>query len=324
MDHHVKQGANTVCIKKNFFYNGKLIASVKQGAQQLRILRASDTPLAQTGSPAASDVTLFASNDSRSISAARQRSHPHAISYSPYGYCPVQKSPVALGFNGERHETSGLYLLGNGNRAYSPVLMRFMSPDRVGVFIPGNSNSYAYVAGDPINHYDPSGNIPLPIKPILKSGNSHKNSTSHARKVTFSNEVTIREHFKSELLTAKVDFFKSQKAFTNFETNEHLHDPSPINHDTLDEYGISALNNGVKLLTAYKDEINSTNDPSYEHTKNNHSREATRVEEKLNHTFFTLTDHLPRLLQPNISESGIHLRDRIFVSIINYVRQAKN
>ena len=63
-----------------------------------------------------------------------------------------------LGFNGERLDPiSGHYHLGNGYRAYNPVLMRFTCPDSWSPFGDGGINPYAYCAGDPVNRTDPSG-----------------------------------------------------------------------------------------------------------------------------------------------------------------------
>ena len=63
-----------------------------------------------------------------------------------------------LGFNGERLDPiSGHYHLGNGYRAYNPVLMRFTCPDSWSPFGDGGINPYAYCAGDPVNRADPSG-----------------------------------------------------------------------------------------------------------------------------------------------------------------------
>lgn len=63
-----------------------------------------------------------------------------------------------LGFNGERLDpVSGTTHLGNGYRAYNPVLMRFDCPDSWSPFGEGGINPYVYCAGDPVNHADPSG-----------------------------------------------------------------------------------------------------------------------------------------------------------------------
>lgn len=78
--------------------------------------------------------------------------------WSPYGSGkPSDRLP---GFNGERVDpVSGTYHLGNGYRAYNPVLMRFNCPDSLSPFGAGGINPYAYCAGDPINHTDPSGHL---------------------------------------------------------------------------------------------------------------------------------------------------------------------
>ncbi|HGM5910732.1 RHS repeat-associated core domain-containing protein [Serratia marcescens] len=78
--------------------------------------------------------------------------------WSPYG----SGNPIDLlpGFNGERCDpVSGSYHLGNGYRAYNPVLMRFNCPDSLSPFGEGGINPYAYCAGDPVNFTDPSGHM---------------------------------------------------------------------------------------------------------------------------------------------------------------------
>jgi RHS repeat-associated protein len=65
-----------------------------------------------------------------------------------------------LGFNGERSDLiTGRYLLGNGYRAFNPVLMRLNSPDNLSPFGKGGLNPYAYCLGDPINRVDPKGHV---------------------------------------------------------------------------------------------------------------------------------------------------------------------
>jgi RHS repeat-associated protein len=54
---------------------------------------------------------------------------------------------------------TGHYLLGNGYRAYNPVLMNFNSPDSMSPFAKGGLNGYGYCQRDPVNNKDPSGHV---------------------------------------------------------------------------------------------------------------------------------------------------------------------
>ncbi|KFC07449.1 hypothetical protein GTGU_01833 [Trabulsiella guamensis ATCC 49490] len=77
--------------------------------------------------------------------------------WSPFG-ATISQSVSLPGFNGERADPiSGVTHLGNGYRAYSPVLRRFTCPDSESPFGVGGLNPYAYCEGDPINNTDPSG-----------------------------------------------------------------------------------------------------------------------------------------------------------------------
>lgn len=79
------------------------------------------------------------------------------FSYTPFGYINTP-SHNGCRFNGQYLEPlTNRYLLGNGYRAYSPVLSRFASPDDFSPFGAGGLNAYIYCAGDPINGSDPSG-----------------------------------------------------------------------------------------------------------------------------------------------------------------------
>lgn len=64
---------------------------------------------------------------------------------------------ASLAFNGQRKEADGLYLLGNGHRAYNPQLIVFHSPDRLSPFDRGGINAYAYCGLDPVNWQDRTG-----------------------------------------------------------------------------------------------------------------------------------------------------------------------
>lgn len=88
--------------------------------------------------------------------------------YTPYGFCQTHElSSALLGFNGESLDSrTESYLLGQGHRAYSPALMRFIASDELSPFREGGFNSYAYCLNDPINRVDPDGKAgtPPPIR----------------------------------------------------------------------------------------------------------------------------------------------------------------
>ncbi|WP_421957951.1 RHS repeat-associated core domain-containing protein [Pseudomonas ovata] len=100
-------------------------------------------------------TTLYATDRPGSLLAQLQTGQPDRFAYAPFGH----RSPAAgIGFNGELPDPlTGHYLLGNGHRAYNPVLMRFNSPDRLSPFGKGGVNAYAYCGNDPVNRSDPSG-----------------------------------------------------------------------------------------------------------------------------------------------------------------------
>ena len=78
--------------------------------------------------------------------------------YTAYGGEPLNAArPGSQGFCGQVRDASGLYLLGNGHRAYNPHLMRFTRPDKQSPFARGGLNAYGYCVGDPVNLHDPTG-----------------------------------------------------------------------------------------------------------------------------------------------------------------------
>lgn len=108
-------------------------------------------------------ITLFATDASNSVLAEMNELGLNQASYSAYGQYSSDAQPSSnLGFNGEmRDPITSWYFLGNGNRVYNPVLMRFHSPDKFSPFNAGGLNAYIYCIGDPVNLSDPTGNFPV-------------------------------------------------------------------------------------------------------------------------------------------------------------------
>jgi RHS repeat-associated protein len=79
-----------------------------------------------------------------------------SYTYDPYGGTSVTgtNSGNEFQYTGRESEGNGLYFY--RARYYSPLLGRFISQDPLG-FAGGDGNLYAYVFGDPINFFDPSG-----------------------------------------------------------------------------------------------------------------------------------------------------------------------
>lgn len=153
---NVDKSNNDVC---QLYYRGtELVNEITASAhKETRMIKNGHTCL---GLSEASGLTLTAGdrNDSLIWSAdANKEGQLHV--WSPYG-SGVSSNKCLPGFNGERLDpVSGTYHLGNGYRAYNPVLMRFNCPDSLSPFGAGGINPYAYCAGDPINHTDPSGHL---------------------------------------------------------------------------------------------------------------------------------------------------------------------
>lgn len=105
------------------------------------------------------ECQLLATDQQRSVLQLLDSMGPSPQIYTPYGHHSAESGLSSLlGFNGERRDQlTGHYLLGNGHRAFNPVLMRFNSPDRLSPFGRGGLNPYAYCLGDPVNFSDSTG-----------------------------------------------------------------------------------------------------------------------------------------------------------------------
>lgn len=142
------------------FYKGAQQVTEIQGAEQHTLLHAGGHRLAQINQAGdrVSSVLMATDQQSSVLNAVTTEQHLR-MAYSPYGHRDVVDAVPGLpGFNGEHPDPmTGHYLLGNGYRAYNPVLMRFNSPDSLSPFGEGGLNPYAYCIGDPINNRDPTG-----------------------------------------------------------------------------------------------------------------------------------------------------------------------
>jgi RHS repeat-associated protein len=144
------------------FYLKDHLATEIQGAAQRSIMQHGDQLLAQRQRQSdATQTQLLATDQQRSVLNVLDVTRPNPLAYSPYGHRPAQSGLLSLlGFNGERPDpVTGCYLLGNGYRAFNPVLMRFNSPDGWSPFGEGGLNAYAYCVGDPVNRMDKTGHV---------------------------------------------------------------------------------------------------------------------------------------------------------------------
>jgi RHS repeat-associated protein len=147
------------------YYLNDRLASEIQGAVQYSVMQFDDHLLAQQRRlDGTVETNVLATDLQRSVLAVLDsKSQSHSLFYAPYGHRPMESGLLSLlGFNGERRDSvTGHYLLGNGYRAFNPVLMRFNSPDSWSPFGAGGLNAYAYCEGDPVNRVDPSGHVKL-------------------------------------------------------------------------------------------------------------------------------------------------------------------
>ncbi|WP_080268742.1 RHS repeat-associated core domain-containing protein [Pseudomonas avellanae] len=171
-----------------FFYQKNRLTTQIQGQIEHSLLRTDEHLLAQRRTENnESDSALLATDQQQSVIAVQGL----ALAYTPYGHRHPSTGPMNLpGFTGQRVDpVTGHYLLGNGYRAFNPVLMRFNSPDSLSPFGEGGLNAYAYCEGDPINRVDPSGHVRLFLKNTSSSGRS-RSQTSLTRQINQANRAS--------------------------------------------------------------------------------------------------------------------------------------
>lgn len=143
-------------------YRDGRIATQFEGGLQHSLIEAGGHVLAQSTRSGNTVVnSLLGCDQQNSVIQSLTGNQTQLNAYTPYGSRPAEGGMQSLlGFNGEQPDpVTGCYLLGDGYRAYNPVLMRFHSPDSMSPFDSGGVNPYAYCVGDPVNMSDPTGHF---------------------------------------------------------------------------------------------------------------------------------------------------------------------
>lgn len=166
------------------FYCKSLLATEIRGTLTYSIFQHEERHLAQQQrNGEAVETSLLATDQQRSIMLIRNGDRPVSIIFTPYGHCSSGLLSL-LAFNGERRDpVTGHYLLGNGYRAFNPVLMRFNSPDNLSPFGDGGLNPYTYCMGDPVNQNDPTGHSIFSMLNLLWAS-SRRNSVERLLRPT--------------------------------------------------------------------------------------------------------------------------------------------
>lgn len=127
---------------------------------------------------------MLAGDDKNSVLREAGSGTDNDFAYSAYGHRSGEHpASTHLGYNGELREAhTGGYLLGNGYRVFSPLLMRFNSPDSWSPFGAGGLNAYMYVLGNPIKYTDETGHMPF--------GKLFKTVSSKGRVVTGGSQTS--------------------------------------------------------------------------------------------------------------------------------------
>lgn len=156
------------------FYQKSRLATQIQEALQHSILQVDNHLLAQFSHRQKKivETALLVPDGLRSVVHVVSGGQHQTQVYTAYGYhAPNSGLHSLLGFAGERCDpVTGHYLLGNGYRAFNPVLMRFNSPDSLSPFDRGGLNAYAYCQGDPLSFRDPTGHIRVVPPSLLFRG----------------------------------------------------------------------------------------------------------------------------------------------------------
>ncbi|MBC3409783.1 hypothetical protein HU720_00490 [Pseudomonas sp. SWRI51] len=140
------------------FYLGEQPTTLIDERQKIQLFRSGSMPLAQAIQYQSSTVYALLGCDAMESPICPLALGALPVAYTPYGYSRNDDATIQ-GFTGQlRIFFPHAYLLGNGVRIFSTILMRFYSPDfSYSPFGAGDINSYGYCGADPVNYSDPSG-----------------------------------------------------------------------------------------------------------------------------------------------------------------------
>lgn len=182
---------------RQYFYQENRLTSQLHEKLPASIFRYGNLPLAQKNTSPPTTTLLINDNHNSTLHTV----NPDIIktfSYNCYGYNAQLSNPSCLlEFNGEHRDLfTKHYTLGNGRRAYNPVLMRFNTPDDLSPFDMGGLNTYAYCLNDPINAQDPTGQYSVFMRHFYATiGNKiikSKNPLNNVKAGALANENIIK------------------------------------------------------------------------------------------------------------------------------------
>ncbi|MDA0911562.1 MAG: RHS repeat-associated core domain-containing protein [Proteobacteria bacterium] len=158
---------------QSFYYStgdkAQMIAESDSDGNQLSYLFA-ETKIGSINN--SDEASLYITDQAGSVVTLVSNSQlSHEYVYSLYGIetdldQSTTKAKNAQGFDGQRTDkATGYQFLGNGYRAYNPILHRFMQMDDISYspFGKGGINGYVFGNNNPVMNFDPSGHSILGI-----------------------------------------------------------------------------------------------------------------------------------------------------------------
>lgn len=206
------ESAAQPCVER-FYQKSRLVTEI-EGQVQHSIFQHHDQLFAQQRRQnSVIGATLLAMDQQRSVLHAVEETRSHPVTYTPYGHHSAGELRSLLGFSGEQPDSlTGHYVLGNGYRAFNPVLMRFNSPDSWSPFGEGGLNAYGYCAGDPINRSDATGHAFL-LKALMMFRESKMTPLGDFQR--FAGAPHVMEKIAGNLSGSDFVNFSKASKFTN-------------------------------------------------------------------------------------------------------------